>query len=347
MPVRTLTPLELNRALLARQLLLRRASIPLGRAIERVGGLQTQYSPSGYLALWTRLEGFDRAALTRALARRTVIQGTVLRSTIHMVTRADYVPWTVAVRDARREGWLRATRHARDDAQIRTIADRVRAVLADGPLRRAEIVERLAFDSTTFNGVGLWIDLVRVPPSGTWERPRADRYAVAEDWLGAPIEGDPEAGRELLVRRYLGAFGPAGRTDIANWAGLPVAALASALERLTLRRFRDEDGRELLDLPRAPLPPGDAEAPVRFIPVWDPTLLVHARRTGILPEQYRPLIFNTRTPQSVPTFLVDGRVAGTWRSEGGAVRTEPFAPLPRGARRALDDEAARLAAFMA
>jgi DNA glycosylase AlkZ-like len=119
------------------------------------------------------------------------------------------------------------------------------------------------------------------------------------------------------------------------------------VERLTLRRFRDERGGELIDLPRAPLPGPDATAPVRFIPTWDATLLVHARRTRILPEVYRDRVFNTKTPHSVPTFLVDGTVAGTWRYEQGRVQTKPFDPLPRSARRELEDEAARLAAFHA
>jgi hypothetical protein len=114
---------------------------------------------------------------------------------------------------------------------------------------------------------------------------------------------------------------------------------------LTLRRFRDDQGKELVDLPRAPLPDPSTPAPPRLLPVWDATLLVHCRGTGILPEDYRPLIFNVRTPHSVNTFLVDGRVAGSWRREGGKVRLEPFAPLPRTARRDVEDEAARLAAF--
>ena len=120
-----------------------------------------------------------------------------------------------------------------------------------------------------------------------------------------------------------------------------------ALERIELRRFRDEQGKELVDLPRLPLPDGDTPAPVRFLPVWDATLLVHARRTQILPERYRARIFNTRNPQSVNTFLVDGQVAGTWRYEKGRVKIEPFGRLPKDVRAELDDEAERLAAFHA
>jgi hypothetical protein len=159
---------------------------------------------------------------------------------------------------------------------------------------------------------------VRVPPSGTWERRRADLYALAEDWVGPePALSEVDA-RGQLVRRYLGAFGPAPRPDIAVWAGVRVGVLAAALERLELPRFRDERGRELLDLPRAPLPPAETRAPVRFLPTFDATLLVHARRTG-----------------------------STWRYEDGRVRLDPFGRLPRGSRAGVEEEAERLAAFHA
>ncbi|TMB60423.1 MAG: winged helix DNA-binding domain-containing protein [Chloroflexi bacterium] len=114
---------------------------------------------------------------------------------------------------------------------------------------------------------------------------------------------------------------------------------------MSLRHFRDEKGKELIDVPRAPLPDANTPAPVRFLPTWDATLLVHARRTQILPERYRPMVFNTRTPHSVPTFLIDGAVAGTWRVEGGRVELKPFEPIPKSMRREVDEEAQRLAAF--
>jgi hypothetical protein len=202
-------------------------------------------------------------------------------------------------------------------------------------------------------GSGLWLDLVRVPPSGTWERRRADLYAAAEDWLGPPPSDlTEEAGVELLVRRYLGGFGPATRAELADWAGLPVTTIAPVLARMTLRRFRAEDGAELIDLPGAPLPDPQTPAPVRFLPVWDATLLVHARRSAILPEPYRPRIFSTKTPQSVNTFLVDGSVAGAWRHVPGAKRidaghieVDEFEPLTRSVRREVMEEAERLADF--
>jgi hypothetical protein len=187
---------------------------------------------------------------------------------------------------------------------------------------------------------------VRAPPSGTWEQRRADVYASAEQWLGAG-DATPEAGIDHLIRRYLGAFGPGRPAEVADWAGLPLRVVTSALARLALRRFRDENGRELVDLPRAPLPDPETPAPVRFLPTFDATLLVHARGTGILPEQYRPRVFTTKTPHSVGTFLVDGAVAGTWRYERGRVVTEAFERLSRDASRELAEEAERLAAFHA
>ena len=341
-PPRTLTQRDLNRALLGRQLLLERARATLPRALERMGGLQAQYAPSMYIGLWSRAEGVERDDLTRALERRTVVQGTLLRSTIHLVSTRDYWPFAVAIRRRRREAWLRAHRDGPSARELAAAARRLRRQLAAGPLRRAQIEELLG--RPLFLGVGAWLDLVRVPPSGTWERRRADLYAAAEDWLGSPSV-TPAEGVEHLVHRYLGGFGPASRRDIADWAGLPVGDLAPALDRLRLRRFRGEGGEELLDLPRAPLPAPETPAPVRFLPVWDATLLVHARRTGILPEPYRPLVFNTRTPHSVQTFLVDGAVAGTWRYEQGGVRLDPFRRLGAATRRELREEGERLAAF--
>ena len=154
-----------------------------------------------------------------------------------------------------------------------------------------------------------------------------------------------EDGVDHLVRRYLGAFGPAAAGDVASWAGLSLTTVRRAADRLTLRRFRDEAGGELLDVRGAPLPDGGTPTPVRFLPTWDATLLVHARRTQILPEAFRPRVFDVKTPHSVPTFLVDGQVAGTWRIDGGAITVTPFEPLPARDRRAVDDEAERLLAF--
>jgi hypothetical protein len=344
MAERTLTTRELNRALLARQLLLERKRTPLARAVEQVAGLQTQYAPSAYVSLWSRLEGFERDALTRALEQKRLVQGTLMRVTIHIVSAADYPLFAAGIRRGRREWWLRAHRGKIEAKTVAAAARRVRMLVDDGPRRVKEIDELLKAERAIVNGVGLWLDLVRVPPSGTWEQRRADLYAAAEAWLG-PSDVDEQTGLEHLTRRYLQGFGPATVNELADWAGLPVTIFKPVVERLKLRRFRSEDGKTLLDLPRAPLPDPETPAPIRFLPTWDATLLVHARRTQILPEQYRARVFNTRTPHSVPTFLVDGQVAGTWRYEKGRVQLTAFHKLPRATTKELNEEAERLAAF--
>jgi hypothetical protein len=341
--VRTLTRRELNRALLARQLLLERSALPLPAALEAVGGIQAQYAPSMYIGLWSRLEGFERDVLTRALQDRSVVQATLMRVTIHLVSRADFWPFAVATRDVRRTLWLRAQRDVAAPAMAGA-ARTLRGRLAGGPpLRRAEIEALVG--KPRAQGVGLWVDLVRAPPSGTWERRRADLFALAEDWVGSPAPG-PDPGAHL-VRRYLAGFGPASRRDIASFTGFALRPLDAILRRLELRRFASEDGETLLDLPDAPLPDPETPAPPRYLPTWDATLLTHARRTGVLPEEHRPKLFSTKTPQSFPTFLVDGAVAGTWRFEDGEVALSPFAPLADADERALRAEAAGLAALHA
>jgi hypothetical protein len=269
-----------------------------------------------------------------------------MRTTIHLVSAGDFPLFRVAVRDARREQWLKARRGKVDARRLEASARRIEKLLAEGPRHRDELFELVGSDSMAWNGVGVVLDLVRAPPSGTWERRRADIFALADEWLGPSTVTQDEA-VEHLVRRYLGAFGPARANDVADWAGLPLTTVTDALARFELRRFHDEAGRELVDLPRAPLPDPDTPAPIRFLPTWDATLLVHARRTGILPEPYRPRIFTSKTPHSVGTFLVDGVVAGTWRPERGRIVTKPFERLSRETKRELDEEAERLAAFHA
>lgn len=349
MTQRTLSTRALNRALLARQLLLQRSPLPLTRALERMGGLQSQYAPSAYIGLWSRLRDFRRETLTEALEERRAVQGTLMRVTIHIVSAGDYPVLTEGIRRARRQWWLGVERHQLEGVDMEAAAAVLRRHLTGGPRRQAELLEVLeaaGFPRIAWSGAGLWLDMVRVPPSGTWERRRADLYGLADGWLGRARATEAE-GLELLVHRYLGAFGPASVRDAANWAGLPVGMLRPVMERLGLRRFRDEQGGELLDLPRAPLPDPNTPAPVRFLPTFDATLLVHARRTQILPERYRSRVFNTKTPHSVATFLVDGEVAGTWRYEKDRVRLEPFERLPGPVWRELQEEAECLAALHA
>jgi Winged helix DNA-binding domain len=342
---RILSQRQLNRALLARQLLLERAQLPIPRVLERMGFLQAQYAPAMYVGLWSRIEDLQRDEVTRQLEQRDIIQATLLRATIHLVSRDDYWPTALAIRSARRTWWLRAARDVVRDEEMSRLADVVRREFQSGTLHRKDL-DRIAGSSVVRNALMAWIDLVRVPPSGTWERRSADLFALAEDWVG-PEEGSQAEGVQLLVRRYLTGFGPSSSAEIANWAGLGVRELQPALDALPLRRFRAEDGTELLDLPNEPLPDGNMEVPVRLLPHWDATLLVHARRTQILPEEHRPTIFNNRRPHSFATFLVDGQVAGTWQYADGRVKLSPFGPLGTVVRRQLDDEAERMAAFHA
>ena len=185
--------------------------------------------------------------------------------------------------------------------------------------------------------------LVHAPETALWSsRPLAVYHAYPE-----PEPIDVLHARTELVRRYLAAFGPSTRADIADWSGLRVADFAPALDALEpLRRFRDENGRELLDLQRAPLPPADTPAPVRFLPKWDNTLLAHADRRRVLPEELRKTVI-AKNGDVTQTFLVDGIVAGSWAADKkGKIALTPFAPLPRIARREVEDEAARLEAWL-
>jgi len=334
---RVLTQRERNRALLERQLLLSRKRLALPRALERIGGIQAQYAPSMYIGLWSRVAGFEREQLTRALERRTVIQATLMRTTIHLVSREDYWPIALAVRDVRREGWLTYRRGKTTEHEVVAAAKLVRGRLEAGATGRADLIDSL--DAMLFNGAGVWLDLVRIPPAGTWERRRADMYAPAEEWVGPPGDATAEQGMKLLIERYLRGFGPAAPADVANWIGTATKSVTAALDEMELRQLRNEQGKLLLDLPRLPLPAADTPAPVRFLPTWDATLLVHARETGILPEEHRAKVFSTKTPQSVPTFTVDGAVAGTWKYDKGRIRLQPFGKLSSDARGEVTAEA--------
>jgi winged helix DNA-binding protein len=344
---RALTTRELNRSLLARQLLLERSRLPLAKALEQVGGLQAQYAPSSYIRLWSSLEGFARDDLTRALERKRAVQGTLMRSTIHVVSARDYWLFSAGVGPSQQEWWLRTHGKQFRDADLEAIAATLRKELAGGRRSRKEVDELLRSHGSTIWS-GAWVELIRVPPSGTWERRRADVLQLASEWLG-PAKVIEVEGIEHLLRRYLGAFGPARLDDAAKWAGVARPKMRATAERLKLRRFLDEDGTHLVDLPRAPLPGADTPAPVRFLPTWDATLLVHARRTQILPDRFRERIFHVKTPHSFATFLVDGAVAGAWRVERTAGKAtlviEPFEPLPRGARKELEGEGAGLVQF--
>jgi hypothetical protein len=348
MPPTVLTQRHLNRALLARQQLLERGTASLPKTLELIGGIQAQYAPSMYIGLWSRLEGFQRDQLTRALQRRTVVQGTLLRITIHLVSAADWWPFAVAVREERRKYLLRAHKEHGDARKQAASGRKIRKRVAGTTMTQAEMRELLG-EAGGGLSAATWIDLVRVPPSGTWERRRADIHAAAEDWLGsegADIAVDDAV--DHLVRSALRGFGPMSAADAASFAGLTKPTVAASLERLELRRFEDEQGGELVDLPRAPLPDPETPAPVRFLPVWDATMLLATiKRTGIFPEPHRQALANSNYPQASPLFLVDGVAAGVWQFENGRVQIDPFRKLDRATMRELRDEADRLSAFHA
>jgi hypothetical protein len=350
---RILTLRELNRATLARQLLLRRYRLPLMRAVERIAGLQAQWPPSPYIGLWSRLEGFEREALVRALPRRRVVKSTLMRGTLHIVSAEDYLQFAAALKQPRLEELGKRF----PSADLRAAAERALAHARGTPRTREELVglaeaDEEVYEWTVWHAIKAHGDLLHVPPSGHWRHFREGPYLPASDWLGRS-PADHDAGLRHLVRRYLAAFGPATRADVASWSGLPLARLEGALTALEpeLRAFRDEKGRLLLDLRIAPRPRAATPAPARLLPKWDSVLLAHSppERERVLPERYRKTVIRTNG-DVLPTFLVDGFVAGLWQLERARRRAtlvlEPFEPLSAGARRELEDEADRLVRFL-
>ncbi|MGH3001025.1 MAG: winged helix DNA-binding domain-containing protein, partial [Gaiellaceae bacterium] len=310
--MRVLTQRELNRATLARQLLLERKKVGVVAALERVAGLQAQYAPSPFVGLWTRTDGFRRETLERSLLAHRVVRAVLMRGTIHLVSRADYFTFLEAVGDP---PWLGAWSPDLGERAVEAVG-----AFGRDPRTRAEIaafVERPLEDREWY-ALRTRARLVHAPESGFWKERGRTRY------LTMPHEPpDVEEARVTLVRRYLAAFGPATRADIAEWSGLRMRDLEPALANLR-PRFRDERGRDLYDVPRAPLPPADAPAPVRFLPRFDNLLLAHKDRTRVIADDHRGLVIEGGWIKS--TFLVDGFVAGVWEVESGRVLLEPFAP---------------------
>jgi hypothetical protein len=347
-----LTTRELNRALLARQLLLRRANLSVPKAIERLGALQAQWPPSPYVALWSRLDDFRREQLQRAVEMRRVVKSTLMRETLHLVTATDYVAYAglfLSARVARLERLLAKTVGGPD---LEHLGRELVRHASQSPRSRPELLALLELPRLDLTDRRPWLfwhalsakaGLVHTPAGSVWrKRTGGSKFVPARTWLGADGAED-DAARVHLVHRYLAAFGPATRADAAQWTGLPVAALEPALSDPALRRFRDELGRELLDVPRAPIPPAETEAPPRFLPPFEGSILAHADRSRILPDAYRKAVI--RGGDVRPSFLVDGFVAGIWDYDGDEVALEPFEQLGRGVRRALEAEARGLARF--
>ena len=336
---RTLSQRELNRATLARQLLLRRSRLSVPKAIERVCAMQAQAPNAPYIGLWSRLEGFDKAKLTRALERRQVTRSTLFRMTVHLVAASNQPAFARLMHDQWREEFVR------EGLPWDELTTRVERLVEDGPVTYADLEAAMPELGMRPFRVRCITPLVHVPPSGTWGRPRI-RLTTAERWLAAATP-TPEEAAETLIRSYLGAFGPATKADLRQFSGLRVGVVEETLERLrpSLAAFEAEDGRELLDLPRAPRPPAGTPTPVRFLPKWDALLLAHRDRTRVLPEAYRSTVI--KGGDVVETFLVDGLVAGEWRRLKDRGLAKPYEPLPARARRDVDAEARRLAAFLA
>ena len=339
MSERVLSLRELNRATLARQLLLERHALGVPAAIERVCALQAQWSTAPYVALWSRVCDFRHAALTRALERRAVVRSTLMRGTIHLLSRRDYLALAPLWRARRRE---ELERRGEDVAEMEAAA---RAALADGDRTYTDLNRELG--EAFSRRFGPLVPLAHRPPAGTWRHHGRTPLAEAERWLGSPL-GDEGAAAPLLVQRYLAGFGPASRADLLRFSGLRVKDVAPALDALEprLRRFRDEEGRELLDLSRLPLPAGGSPAPPRFLGRWDNAILGYERRARILPDELADRKIGLAGDQ---VFLADGFVAGIWTVErasaAATLRLEAFAPLPRATRREVEAEAAALLAW--
>jgi Winged helix DNA-binding domain len=340
---RVLTLRELNRTTLLRQLLLRRERLPVSRAVGRLAALQAQWQPSPYVALWSRLEGFERSSLERALAQGRVVKALLMRATMHLVSAQDYPFFDAAVREARTIARVRGREPPEPE-----LVERAVALTRERPRTRPELMKALGLDSRTTDPheIRAWAWVValgrleQTSEAAFWGFRGSPRLRPAEHELPPRAEASAH-----LIKRYFAAFGPATRADVSTWSGVPVRDLASALDSLRLTTFRDQNGRELLDLPRAPLAEASTPAPPRLLPRWEELLLAHQDRTRVLPEEYRKTVIALNGDVN-QAFLVDGFVAGAWRHEGDRVVVEPFEPLPRGARRELEDEARRLAAWL-
>ncbi|ADB48722.1 winged helix DNA-binding domain-containing protein [Conexibacter woesei] len=319
--VRTITDRELTLSLLARQLLLERRRLPAAEAVRRLVALQAQYSPSPYIALHARVEGFAIADLERALRRGTVVKSTLMRGTLHLVHAAAYPAYASAWRfQARR--MLAPRERALDGgapALVAALADFLREPRTTDEIRALvrELTDgRLSDGSEGLDFARGSLPLVHVPPSGLW-RQHGKFSLVRWETSGrgrAAVPEDPAAGTVALVRDYLAAFGPSTREDLAAFTWLRFHQLDPALSALEpLRRLTDARGRELLDLPRAPLPREDVATPVRFLAKWDAAIISHRDRTRIVPPGFAQQVYAARNGEVAPTFLVDGQVAGTWR----------------------------------
>jgi hypothetical protein len=342
-----LTVRALNRALLERQLLLRRARLGVADALERLVGMQAQVPTAPYVGLWSRVEAFDPAALSALLEERGAVRGTLMRSTVHLVTARDFRGLRAVLQNVM-ERHFGSSPFARriEGVDLAALLAAGRELVEREPLGTTDLAHALgprwpdADPESLAYAIRFILPLVQVPPRGLWPvRKGAGRAKVTtiEHWTGEPLPADPPV--QDTIRRYLAAFGPATVQDIAAWSGL--SGVRPVVDGMRLERVEDDQGRELLDVPGAPLPDPDTPAPVRFLPEFDNLLLSHKDRTRIVPEDLRTIV---RDRLGAPMFLVDGFARGTWKVDGDRLAIEPFVPLSRAERRAVDEEGERLLA---
>jgi hypothetical protein len=357
-PVLTLR--ELNRATLARQLLLKRKTLPVVTAIERLAALQAQWAPSPYIALWSRLKGFDRVSLWSAIEKQhSVIRARLMRGTLHLVSARDFFAYAVATQDLQRGAWNRLqVGHGVDPKAVARLA----TAFAREPRMREDVVAHLTERLGSFGGPYTWLiwrfisahaDLVSAPPGGHWGFGGTDApYVAARHWIARGSRPTEQDAIQLLVRRYLAAFGPASLADISQFAGQVPARIRPVLVGLapSLRTFSDEQGHDLFDLPRAPRPRADTSAPIRFLPRYDELLIGYEHRDRVIAAKHRAAVYSKNAIVEA-VFLVDGLAGGTWAlattKTDAVVRIRPFGTLARTDRTALIDEGGALARFMA
>jgi hypothetical protein len=347
-----LTRAGLNRATLARQMLLAREKIAVPRAVERLAGLQAQLARPPFIGLWSRVQGFRAEDLARAVHDRKVVRATLMRGTLHLMSTKDFLDLRPALQPLLSEAFQGVMKERAAKIDLDRVTKAARACLDEQPRTFEDLRGVLAeawpdLDARALGyAVRMHLPLVQVPTDTAWAWPGAACFAPAESWIGRKM--GKGGGATALVLRYLGAFGPASVRDAQTWSGMRSLADAFAALRPKLKVFHDEKGRELFDLPKAPRPPASAPAPVRFLPDYDNLVLGHADRTRVVPDAHRARLA-TRNLQVPATFLVDGFVAGSWRIErartAAALVATPFEPLSRKAKADLTAEGTALLRF--
>jgi hypothetical protein len=355
----TLSRRELNRATLARQLLLHRAEMAAGAVIGHLVGMQAQAPNAPYVGLWTRLRDFDAGELVRLLTEHRAVRAPLMRATIHLVTSHDCVALRPLVQPVLERNFHTGSPFGRNvrDLDLGPVLAAGRTLLAEQPRSRAELGPLLAerwpgVDADTLAYAVTYLEpLVQVPPRGIWGTSGPAAWTTTAAWLPEPPASTTSL--EELVVRYLGAFGPATVADVQAWSGLTRLREVVDGIRSRLRKFRDEDGRELFDLPGAPRPDPDEPAPPRFLPEYDNVQFGHADRSRLVPTGRKPPLF-AGNGGVLGTVLVDGMLAGTWKitrprkaGAGAVLAVEPYEPLPADQQQALAEEGARLLAFVA